>query len=250
MKEWISECGRVRLINDDCRNVAGLSVDHVITDIPYSETTHKGARSTVYRGARDGGVCAIDFASADSSLARSLLSAFIPQRWCLSFIDWRHALPLELDPPQGLEFIRLGVWSKLNPMPQLTGDRPSTGWESIAIFHPKGAKRWNGGSGPALWMHGTSRYGYFGESNHPTEKPLGLVIKLVEQFTDQGELIADPCMGSGTTGIACIRTGRRFVGVELDAGYFDIAVNRIKRELAQPFMPGMEPQKHEQKELI
>jgi site-specific DNA-methyltransferase (adenine-specific) len=55
----------------------------------------------------------------------------------------------------------------------------------------------------------------------------------INDFTDSGETVLDPFMGSGTTGIACIRTGRKFIGIEIDPGYFQIACDRIRRELQQ-----------------
>lgn len=67
-------------------------------------------------------------------------------------------------------------------------------------------------------------------SGHPTEKPLPLMSWCVG-FTKG--VVLDPYMGSGTTGIACIRTGRKFIGIEIDKGYFDIACVRIRRELQQ-----------------
>jgi len=121
-------------------------------------------------------------------------------------------------------------------MPQLTGDRPGTGWEAIAIFHPQGKKRWNGKGQPATWIHGTTRYGYFGPSNHPTEKPLGLVKTLMIQFSDKNETVLDPFMGSGTTGVAAHALGRRFIGIEIDPEYFKIAVARITHATAQTKM--------------
>ena len=63
---------------------------------------------------------------------------------------------------------------------------------------------------------------------HPTQKPSELVALLIEQYSKPGDIICDPFMGSGTTGIACVNTGRRFVGMELDQGYFDIAAKRIE----------------------
>lgn len=62
---------------------------------------------------------------------------------------------------------------------------------------------------------------------HPTQKPVTLLEYLVKTYTNPGDLVLDNCMGSGSTGVACINTGRRFIGMELDKGYFDIAVNRI-----------------------
>ena len=226
--------GNAELWCGDCREVLPSlpNVDAVITDPPYGSQTHAGARSLsdadTVRGHNP-----IDFSCTDVDALRDVFSLCKPRRWLVSLIDWRFASSLEAQPPEGLEFIRLGVWVKLNPMPQLTGDRPGHGWEALSIFHPPGKKRWNGGGASAVYEIGTSRYGYFGPSNHPTEKPLALVNKLVAQFTDSLETILDPFMGSGTTGVAAVQLGRKFIGIELDRKYFDIAVERIENAQRQ-----------------
>lgn len=63
---------------------------------------------------------------------------------------------------------------------------------------------------------------------HPTEKPTGFIEKILIDTTKAGDLIIDPFMGSGSTGVACVNTNRQFIGVELDEAYFEIAKNRIK----------------------
>ena len=63
----------------------------------------------------------------------------------------------------------------------------------------------------------------------PCSKPIGLMEKLVDRFTAPGSTVVDPFMGSGTTGVACVRTGRNFIGIEIDPGYFDIAKSRIEK---------------------
>jgi site-specific DNA-methyltransferase (adenine-specific) len=68
-------------------------------------------------------------------------------------------------------------------------------------------------------------------SVHPTQKPLK-VIEWCLSFVE-GETICDPFMGSGTTGVACVKTDRKFIGIELDPGYFDIACKRIETELSR-----------------
>lgn len=62
---------------------------------------------------------------------------------------------------------------------------------------------------------------------HPTQKPVPLLEYLVKTYTNEGDTVLDNCMGSGSTGVACMNTGRRFIGMELDKGYFDIAQERI-----------------------
>ena len=66
------------------------------------------------------------------------------------------------------------------------------------------------------------------ESIHPTQKPVALLEYLIRTYTNKGETVLDNCMGSGTTGVACVNTGRSFIGIEKDAAYFEIASNRIK----------------------
>lgn len=63
---------------------------------------------------------------------------------------------------------------------------------------------------------------------HPTQKPVALCSYLIKTYTNEGDLILDNCMGSGTTGVSCIETGRDFIGIEKDEKYFEIAKNRIE----------------------
>lgn len=65
-------------------------------------------------------------------------------------------------------------------------------------------------------------------SLHPTQKPVALLEYLIKTYTNEGETVLDNCMGSGSTGVACLNTGRNFVGIEVDQQYFDIAKNRIE----------------------
>lgn len=64
-------------------------------------------------------------------------------------------------------------------------------------------------------------------SLHPTQKPVALLEYLIRTYTNEGETVLDNCMGSGSTGVACVNTGRNFIGIELDSGYFEIAKKRI-----------------------
>ena len=64
---------------------------------------------------------------------------------------------------------------------------------------------------------------------HPTQKPVALLEYLIRTYTNEGEVVLDNAMGSGSTGIACLNTGRNFIGIEKDAGYFEIARKRLDR---------------------
>lgn len=69
---------------------------------------------------------------------------------------------------------------------------------------------------------------------HPTQKPVALMEYLIRTYTNEGETVLDNCMGSGTTGVACVNTGRKFVGIEKDAKYFAIASERIRAAMPTP----------------
>ena len=66
---------------------------------------------------------------------------------------------------------------------------------------------------------------------HPTQKPLALMEYLIKTYTDEGDTVLDNCMGSGTTGVAAKNTLRNFIGIEMDANYYDIAFNRIHNSI-------------------
>ena len=66
---------------------------------------------------------------------------------------------------------------------------------------------------------------------HPTQKPVALLEYLIKTYTNENDLVLDNCMGSGSTGVACKNTGRKFIGIELDPEYFKIAEKRINENL-------------------
>jgi DNA modification methylase len=230
----------------DCLDpVSGLaslpdrSVDHVICDPPYGEHTHGAQRrgaATPGRGKQFGLSSAtisverhVGFAaiSDDELTAASAAIARVCRRWILVFCameqqgTWHQALA-EL----GLDHVRFGLWIKPGSTPQFSGDRPGMAAEAIEIAHPPGRKRWNGGGGFGLWSHPIVKE-QTGERCHPTQKPVELMEALVRDFTDPGDLILDPFAGSGTTGVAAVRLGRRFIGWERDPRYHAIATKRL-----------------------
>ena len=85
--------------------------------------------------------------------------------------------------------------------------------------------------------------------NHPTQKPIAL-MEWCLGFLPDAQLILDPFMGSGTTGVACANLGRRFIGIEIEPRYFDIACRRIRDAYAQPRLPGIDHPVEQQPELL
>src|SRR5574344_290594 len=84
-----------------------------------------------------------------------------------------------------------------------------------------------------IWKGGKSKsnvleYAKDGGGYHPTQKPVALLEDLIKTFSNSGDTVLDFTMGSGSTGVACVNTGRNFIGIELDEGYFNIAQKRIE----------------------
>ncbi len=195
------------------------SVAHVITDPPYDAKTHKYARTSE----TDFG---IHFAPLEEPAALANTLCGLASRWVVAFC----AVEQIGDYARGAggRWVRAGVWDKIAPSPQLTGDRPGQAVEGIAIMHRAGRKHWNRGGGAGIWRflpsHGADR------PDHPTPKPVDLMLALISDFTDPGDIVLDPFAGSGTTGVACLRLGRRFIGCELDPRYAAIATERLQAE--------------------
>jgi len=85
--------------------------------------------------------------------------------------------------------------------------------------------------------HSVWNYDIAERNGHFTPKPIDLMKNIILHSTNKGDTILDPFMGSGTTGIACVQTGRRFIGIEIEPKYFDIAVKRIKDAQQQMRLP-------------
>jgi site-specific DNA-methyltransferase (adenine-specific) len=202
------------------------SVDVVITDPPYEAEAHTTQRLV----ARAGGKLVVEpltfppiTEEQRSESARHM--ARLARRWILVFcqveaaMKWRMALE-----SAGAVYKRTCLWIKPDGKPQYSGDRPGIGYESIVACHAPGRSAWNGGGSHGVFIvnkGGDERTG------HQTQKPLALMELLVRLFSDRDELILDPFAGSGTTGVAAIRLGRRFVGWEMSAVYCEIAKRRL-----------------------
>lgn len=207
--------------------LADESVAAVLTDPPYTERTHKNATTSNKAGAK-GHPLRSAFAPITDDDLRALLAQMghLSRGWVVATLDYRHAVEFDVTPPDGLKVQRLGVWVKTNPTPQITGDRPAQGWESIAYMHRADRRsKWHGGG-----AHGNYVAPIPPSEGHPTAKPLPLVAQWVRWFTDPGDLVLDPFAGSGTTLRAAKNEGRKAIGVELDERYCEIAAKRLTQD--------------------
>lgn len=248
----------------DCFTAAGglaslddRSIDHFITDPPFEAEAHTKARRIKRNGWRhmdpkgNGSTftAPLDFApiTEEQRSAVAAQMARIARRWILVFCQleaamlWRWALE-----DGGAIYKRTGIWDKPNGQPQLTGDRPGVGYECIVVAHAtEGRTRWNSGGKCAKWKHSSCHDGL-----HPTGKPLPLMSELVADFTDRGNIICDPFAGSGTTGVAALMAGRKFLGWELDPKHYETARRRLKDTREQASLLETAAPKSEQLALL
>lgn len=133
--------------------------------------------------------------------------------------------------------VKPAVWIKACPPPSMPGNWWPSGFEFAlygytpgAYFNDTDTKRSN------VFYTDTYRAGIRADEKvaHPTQKWLPLMERIVRSMVPVGGSCIDPFMGSGTTGVACAKLGRRFTGIEIDPGYFDIAVRRIAAALKEP----------------
>ena len=227
MSPRIETIGDATLYLGDCRDVLPTlgKVDAVVTDPPYAANTHAMAKTN--KGAGHGRKLVTFEALSDEGFRDVCgMCIAVADGWSVMTCDYRHAA-IMYDAP---EFVRLGAWVKPNPMPQISADRPGQGFETILILHAgRRRKAWARGGGAGVWtvpVHCGAEV--------PTQKPLDLIVRLVADFTTPGELVADPFMGSGTTGVACATLGRSFIGIERNPAHFDIACRRIEEAYRQP----------------
>jgi len=222
----------VTLYLGDCREILPTlgKVDAVVTDPPYGIDRANGAatggtdasgrykrRPRQYEGTWD------DARPSAETFALALASAPLHVIWGGNYFS-------DLLPPSG----RWLYWDKLNSMPTYSDGEMA--WTSLPGAAVKQFARCNNGQA-------SNRDG---ERVHPTQKPVD-VMRWCLGFLPNARLILDPFMGSGTTGVAAVKLGRQFIGIEISVTYFDIACRRISEALKQPdlFIAKPKPSKQE-----
>lgn len=198
------------------------AVDHVITDPPYSARTHSGHDDGARTGTDGARRKELGYSAWTPAHVTSCVEASVAAGagWIVAMSDhvlaphWHSAME-----SCGRYTFAPIPWYAPGSRVRLAGDGPSTWVVWITVSRPSSLHRW-----------GTLPGGYHvtGDREHMGGKPLALMEALVRDYSRQGELVCDPCVGSGTTGVACIRLGRCFVGWEKDPGYFETAVKRLR----------------------
>lgn len=228
----------VTLYCGDCREILPNigPVDHIITDPPYEQISQDRIGG-IKRN--DGGKVTqkLNFEGIDAIRDEvANLTRFVCQGWALFFCTaegvalWRDAIEAA-----GIRYKTPMIWVKPDAMPKFNGQGPALAYENIVTaWCGSGHSNWNGGGKRGVFTHITNQPDRNGE--HPTEKPAPLMAELVALFTKPHHLICDPFCGSGTTGIAAVKLGRRFIGIERDPRWFDLSCRRIQAALDAPDM--------------
>lgn len=248
-EETIGDC---RLILGDCLSVLPSieEVDHLICDPPYESIVHENnKRLSTGRQLKDkrNPFKLWDFQSIEE-IRKPFLKLVKSKGWFIAFCIIEGVKPWEIEVSEvGMKYKRTCLWIKPDGMPQFNGQCPGIGYECfIAAWAGSGHSKWNGGGKHGVYYHNNgNRYG-----GHPTEKPVSLMREIIKDFTNLGDLILDPFMGSGTTLVSCAKLGRRGIGIELDPKYYEIALKRVTEAYNQKDFFYEEPPKPIQEKLL
>lgn len=227
-----------RLIKGDCLEVMdkliaeGVKVDAIITDPPYKVTSRGNAgnsggmlqkeinkKGLVFE---NNNININDFAPKLFSLLKDSGHAYIMTNHT-NLQEYLNVLT-----KNGFHFIKSLIWDKGN---KIMGQYYMSQFEYIIFLRKgRGVKINNCGTSDILAVANKKQKDENNKNLHDTEKPVELMRILIENSSKEGELVLDPFMGIGSTGVACKNTGRNFIGIELDDKYFDIAKERIEGE--------------------
>lgn len=230
------------LLNIDGRELAKVAsnAQAMIVDPPYSKRVHTNVRSNHAEGPKETDL-GFDCLSDSLRDAIGIIAANV-ETWSVIYSDLESAhLIRESCVKHGATYIRGIPWVRWS-MPQLSGDRPPQGHEILSLFYGtrKGRKVYNGPGN--LISFDEESYFSFDEltgmfeqkvtganssGKHPAEKPLDQVMKLVDWFTQPGDLVLDPCAGKATVGVAATILGRHYLGAELDPAWHKAGFDRL-----------------------
>lgn len=227
----------INLFNGDClevmKGIPDGSVDLVLTDPPYEISKPSNFHTMKDRKNERAGT---DFGSWDYNFSNkdwieSCIKKLKSGGTLLAFNDFKKATEVhDLMIENGMVYKDTLIWHKTNPMPRNRDRRFITNVEMIQLYvKPKDKWTFNRQSE----KYDSSVLSYAVESGggfkryHPTQKPIKLLSQLLKNCSNDSDTVLDLFMGSGSTGVACKNLNRKFIGIELDETYFNIAKERI-----------------------
>lgn len=228
------------------KDIPDESIDMILCDLPYQETGNKWDKfidlkklfSEYRRIIKEDGCIALTGTFKFGVHLFNIAPDLYKYEWVWEKDNGTNAPNVNLQPFRVHEFIFVfgkgrvtnGTRTPMNYFPQKTEGKPykqksgriSENWKGglnnivtnnkDGLRHPKTIQKFNRDRGL-----------------HPTQKPVALLEYLIKTYTNEGATVLDNCMGSGSTGVACVNTNRNFVGIELDEEYFNIAKERIEK---------------------
>ena len=225
---------KVKLINGNCldtlKNIPNESIDLIVTDPPYPTTSRGNAGNS-------GGMLQKDINKKGKVFTYNNINCkeYAPEFYRVlkdgshCYVMTNHINLIDMlntFTDVGFHFIKSLIWNKGN---KIMGQYYMSQYEYILFFRKgKGKKINNCGTSDILSIPNKKTKDKDGKNIHDTEKPIELMEVLVNNSSQENELVLDPFMGVGSTGIACIKNNRNFIGMELDENYFDIAKSRIE----------------------
>lgn len=210
----------IQLYNGDClelmKNIPDGSVNLVLTDPPYGMNFQSHRRKEVYAKIKnDTSLEWIDGYFAECSRILKDDTAI----YC--FCSWHNVDIFKKAFEKYFKLKNIIVWVKNN---HGSGDLKASyaPKHEFILYGNKGRRTFYGKRMEDVIFANKTK-----NENHPTEKPIDLLEQFINNSTEKNAVVFDGFMGSGSCGVACINTNRNFIGIELDKGYFDIAVKRI-----------------------
>ena len=214
---------RYKLYNGDCLEIMdklieeGVKVDCIICDPPYGMNFKSNYRKEKYKNIKNDNN--LDFIEDYFKKCYDVLKE---DTHIYCFCSWHNIDKFKIEFEKYFKLKNIIVWEKNNTsMGDLKGSYAPK--HEFILYGHKGRRLRNG-----------FRYADIIKANrtnnklHPTQKPVDLLETFINQSTNKNEIILDGFMGSGSTGVACMNTNRRFIGIELDNNYFNIAKQRIE----------------------
>lgn len=224
----------IEITNQDCfdflADVSDESIDFILVDPPYEISRDTGFEAVVngvdrFKISMDFGEWDYDFMGLDQVVSE-FYRVLKPGGTAIIFYDlWKISFLSNLLQKMKFKQLRFIEWIKTNPVPLNSKVNYLTNSREIAISATKGGK-------PKFYSeydNGIYRFPiYQGKDRcHPTQKPVKLFEALIRKHSDEGDIVLDCFLGSGTTAVACQNTNRRFVGCEIDRDYYQKALERI-----------------------
>lgn len=240
----IADNDNFKLMHGDClelmKKLPAQSVDMILCDLPYGTTACKWDSVIPFeplweqyrRVAKKNAAIVLTAAQPFTSALVMSNTKCYKHCWIWDKVTISNPMQAKHQPLRQHEDILVFSFGKVSYFPQKTDTHIKTAWRQYAQNKDAAVPATIGATGVSEGKYPKTIQSFRaakleGRTIHPTQKPVALMEYLVRTYTNPGDTVLDNCMGSGTTGVACMNAGRRFIGMEMDTGYFEIASKRI-----------------------